>query len=152
MTPLFADVVWPSLFLEQRLFSWWAIGLGLVVELFFVRRLTTLNWPRCIAADLLMNAVSALCGLILIPLAGIVWEIFPGMIMYKIFNIGTFNPATWTATYLFAVFINGILETLFLKYVFKQKTGRRVFLWICFANALSVALAFGSLLVRPPRM
>ncbi len=60
MTSIFADVVWPALFLEQRLFSWWAIGLGLVVEFFFVRWLTTLSLRMCVVADLSMNAASAL--------------------------------------------------------------------------------------------
>lgn len=151
MTPIFADVVWPALFLEQRLFSWWAIGLGLLAEFFFVRWLTTLTVRQGIVADLSMNAASALLGIILIPLAGIAWELFPGSILYKIFDIGTFNPGTWTATFLFAVLINAALESLVLRLAFKQKTGKRVFWWLCVANSLSVGLAFGSLFVRPPQ-
>lgn len=151
MTPIFADVVWPALFLEQRLFSWWAIGLGLLAEFFFVRWLTTLTVRQGIVADLSMNAASALLGIILIPLAGIAWELFPGSILYKIFDIGTFNPGTWTATFLFAVLINAALESLVLRLAFKQKTDKRVFWWLCVANSLSVGLAFGSLFVRPPQ-
>lgn len=151
MALIFADVVWPALFLEQRLFSWWAISLGLVVEFFFVRWLTALSLRKCIIADLSMNAASALLGLLLIPVAGIAWEFFPGLIIYKIFNIGTFNPGTWAATFVLAVLINGALESLVLKYAFKQKVGKRVFWWLCAANSLSVALAFASLLARPPR-
>jgi hypothetical protein len=148
---MFADVVWPALFLEQRLFSWWAIGLGLVVEFCFVRWLSTLSWRMCIVADLSMNTASALLGIFLLPLVGIAWEYFPGIILYKVFDIETFNPGTWTATFLFAVFINGILEWLVLRYAFRQKIGRRVFWWLCVANSLSVALAFGSLFVHPPQ-
>jgi hypothetical protein len=152
MTTLFADVVWPALFLEQRLFSWWAIGLGLFVEFFFVRRLTTLSFRMCIVADLSMNAGSALLGAFLIPLAGIGWELFPGTLIYKVFNVGTFNPGTWLATFLFSVLINGVLEWLVLRFAFRQKIGRKGFWWLCFANSLSVGLAFGSLFVRPPQM
>jgi len=151
MTPVFADLVWPALFLEQRLFSWWAIGLGLVIELFFVRWLTTLSWRMSVVADLSMNTASALLGMFLIPLAGIAWEFFPGSILYKVFHTGTFNPGTWTATFLFAVFINGMLEWSVLRFVFRQKIGKGVFWWLCVANSLSVALAFGSLFVRPPQ-
>jgi hypothetical protein len=150
MTLIFADVIWPAMFLEQRLFSWWAIGLGLVVEFFFVRWLTTLSLPMSIVADLSMNAASALLGILLIPLAGIAWEFFPGMILYKVFDVGTFNPGTWAATFLFAVFINAALESLVLRFAFRQKVDKRVFWWLCVANSLSVALAFGSLFVRPP--
>lgn len=151
MTPILADVVWPALFLEQRLFSWRAIGLGLVVEFFFVRWLTVLGFRMCIAADITMNAASALLGIILVPAAGFIWELFPGIIIYKVFNIGTFNPGTWAATFLFAVFINAALETSVLRFAFKQKTGKRVFWWLCVANSLSVSLAFGSLFIHPPK-
>ena len=151
MTPIFANFIWPALFLEQRLFSWWAIGLGLAVEYLAVRRLTTLSWQKCVVADLSMNAVSALLGIFLIPIAGIVWEFFPGIVLYKFFNIGTFNPGTWAATFLFAVFINGILEWSVLRFMFRQKSDRKVFWWLCVANSLSVALAFGSLFVYPPK-
>ena len=151
MTPFFADVVWPALFLEQRLFSWWAIGLGLVVELFFVRWLTGLSWRMSIVADLSMNTASALLGMFLIPLAGIAWEFFPGSILYKLFDIGTFNPGTWAATFLFSVLINGILEWSVLRFIFRQKVGKRAFWWLCVANSLSVGLAFGSLFVKPPQ-
>ena len=32
-----ADVVWPAMFLETRLVTWWAISTGLVAEYLFVR-------------------------------------------------------------------------------------------------------------------
>jgi hypothetical protein len=31
----FADVVWPALFFESHIMSWWAILLGLFIEYFF---------------------------------------------------------------------------------------------------------------------
>jgi hypothetical protein len=148
---MFGDVVWPALFLEQRLFSWWAIGLGLLIEFFFVRWLTTLNLRMCAVADLSMNAASAVLGMFLIPVAGLIWELFPGLLLYKIFNVGTFNPVTWTFTFLAAVFINAMLEWLVLRLGFRQKIGKRGFGWLCLANSLSVGLAFGSLLVRRPQ-
>ena len=151
MIPVFADVVWPALFLESRLFSWWAIGLGLVVELFFVRWLTALDWRKSIIANLTMNAASSLLGIVLIPLMGIVWEFVPGIVLYRVFDVGTFNPGTWVATFLMAVFINAGLESLVLRLIFKQKVGKRVFWWLSIANSLSVGLAFGSIFVHPPQ-
>ncbi|HMG06371.1 MAG TPA: hypothetical protein VK581_13005 [Chthoniobacterales bacterium] len=146
-----ADLVWPALFLEQRLFSWWAIGLGLLVELFFVRWLTGLDWRMSAVADVAMNTASSLLGFFLIPIAGIAWEFFPGTGIYKVFNIGTFNPGTWVATFLLAVLINSALETTVLRYAFKQKPVKRIFWWLALANALSVGLAFASLFRYPPR-
>jgi hypothetical protein len=151
MHAILADLVWPALFLAGRLMAWWAIALGLLVELFFVRWLTGFSWAKSIVADITMNAASALLGVFLIPLAGVAWEFFPGSILYKVFNIGTFNPGTWIATFLFAVFINSALETTVLRYGFKQRPFKRFFWWLALANAISVGIAFGSLFKYPPR-
>jgi hypothetical protein len=153
MQPIFADVIWPALLLEKRMFTWWAILAGLVVEYCFVRRLTDLSFLRVIMADLAMNAVSSLLGIFLIPIAGVIWELFPGSILYKIFQIGTFNPGTWIATILMAATINACLERWVLRKFFKQPfPGRRGFWLLFLANLISVAMAFGSLLYSPPEL
>ena len=151
MNAVLADVVWPALFLAGRMMAWWAIALGLLVELFFVRFLTGFTWLKSALVDIAMNAASTLLGLFLIPVAGIAWEFSVGRVLYKIFDIGTFNPGTWLATFLFAVFINAALETAVLRYAFKQKPFKRFFWWLTLANAISVGIAFASLFKYPPR-
>jgi len=150
--PIIADIVWPALYLELRLFSFWAIAAGLMAELLFVRYITQFSWGKCIIADIGMNAVSSLLGVILIPLAGIAWEFLPGIALYKIFNIGTFNPITWTATFLLAVIINGTLETMTLRYAFKRKIGKKGFWLLCLANTISIGMAFYSIVIYPVRV
>ena len=149
--PMFADMIWPAAFLESRLLTVWIISAGLFIEYFFVWRLTPLGAWRSILADLAMNAASTLLGIILIPLAGLAWEFFPGIVLYKLFDVGTFNPGTWTATFLLAVVINSGLELLVLKLAFRQPASGGLFWWLCLANSLSVGLAMASLLVYPPR-
>jgi hypothetical protein len=151
MHALLADVVWPALFLAGRLMAWWAIALGLLVELFFVRLLTGFSWPKSALVDIAMNAASTLLGLFLVPIAGFAWEFSVGRVLYKLFNIGTFNPGTWLATFLLAVFLNAALETAVLRYAFKQKPFKRFFWWLALANAVSVGIALGSLFMYPPR-
>jgi hypothetical protein len=146
---VFADMIWPALFLEGRLLSVPVIIAGLLIEFFFVWRITDLGIGRAIFADLVMNATSTLLGVFLIPISGIIWEFFPGIFLYKWFNIGTFNPGTWVATFFFAVLINAVLETFVIAKVFRQKMGTRGFGWLCLANALSVGLAFASFLIFP---
>ncbi len=148
---ILADVIWPAMLLEGRLLSWWAILAGLLVEYCFVRWLTTLSAGRAVWADIAMNAASSLLGIIFIPLIGIGWEYFPGIVLYKVFDIGTFNPGTWAFTFCMAVGVNAALETFVLIKFFKQPIGKRGFWWLCVANALSVGVAFGSLFVYPPR-
>lgn len=144
-----ADVVWPALYVEQRMFSWWAIGLGILIEFLFVRRLTTLNWRMCVVADVAMNAVSALLGLVLIPIGGLAWEVFPGGLLNHALHMGTFGPLGWGATFVVAVLINAELEALILRFAFRQKNLRQMFWWLCVANALSVGIAYASFAVAP---
>ncbi|HKP82194.1 MAG TPA: hypothetical protein VJT69_09255 [Pyrinomonadaceae bacterium] len=148
---IFADVIWPALFLESRLRSTWIILAGLVIEYFVVWRVTSLGAWRSILADVAINIASTVLGIVLIPLAGIAWEFFPGIFLYKIFNLGTFNPATWTVTFCMAVVINAALEMTVLRIWFQQHFGKDLFGWLCLANALSVGLAMASFLIYPAR-
>jgi hypothetical protein len=82
---------------------------------------------------------------------GLVWEFFLGLLIYKLFNIGTFNPGTWVATLFMAVVINTFIERAALRRFFKQPVaGRRAFWLLFLANFLSVGLAFASLFVFMP--
>jgi hypothetical protein len=146
-----SDMVWPALLLEGRILTWWAILAGLIVEYFFVRRITDLSLSRAALADIAMNAGSALLGILLIPIAGIIWEIFPGILLYKIFHIGTFNPGTWVATILMAAAINTFIERYVLRKFFKQQVAGRRGFWLLFVgNVISITLAFASIIYKPP--
>jgi hypothetical protein len=143
--PVYADFVWPALYLVQRSVIWWVILPGLIVEFFFVKMLTKSDIKKSILINIVMNLCSSLLGLFLIPIAGIAWEVFPGLILYKIFDIGTFNPGTWTATCLFAIVINAFIEKLAIEKIFNYKIGKKGFWWLALANSLSVGLAFVSM-------
>jgi len=151
MRSIFADVVWPALFLQSRLLSVPVILAGLAIEYFFVWRITTLGVWWSMLADVAMNAASSLLGIFLIPAAGIVWEVFPGILLYKGLNWGTFNPITWAGTFCMAVLINAALETFVLAKGFKQKMGKRGFAWLCLANGITVGIAMVTLVIRPIR-
>lgn len=86
MTSIVADIIWPALFLEDRILSIWVIVSGLFVEYFFVWRITNLGPVRSIWADLAMNAASTLLGVILIPALGLIVAVLPGELF------GTFSP------------------------------------------------------------
>ncbi len=100
-------------------------------------------------ATLLANLGSSAVGILLIPLAGIAWEFFPGALYMRALNWGTFNPVTWLATFLMAVFINTFVEAYIYRRGFKFQVRRREFWLVFLANALSVGIAFGSLFVMP---
>lgn len=146
-----ANMVWPALYLEARLFSWWAISLGLLVEFFFIRWLFDFSAKKASIATVSANAVSAVAGIILIPLAGIAWEVFPASIINKIFSWGTFNPITWIGTFVLGCLVNGLLEGAVYKKWFAPefKFKSKAFLWLLAANAISVGAAFVSLWLKP---
>ena len=150
-TIAYANVVWPALYLETRLFSWWAISIGLLVEYFFIKWLFTFSTKKTAIATVSANAISSIAGIILIPLAGIAWELFPGSLIHWAFNWGTFNPITWGATFVLGCLINALIEGAVYKKWFAPafKFKSEVFLWLLAANSLSVGVAFGSLWLNP---
>src|SRR5271154_3236095 len=94
------------------------IGFALIVKFFFVRRLTTLSLGKCVLADFVMNLVSVLVGIILIPVAVLLWQLSIGTILNNYLNVGAFNLGaaiapyvTWASIFLVAVFIFAWLET-----------------------------------------
>lgn len=147
----YANMVWPALYLEIRLFSWWAIAVGLVIEFFFVRQLFALPAKRAAIATFSANAASAVAGILLIPLGGIVWELFPGSVYMWALDWGTFNPITWVGTFFIACVINAVLEGLVYRFAFKLdlRFKSKKFWWLVLANAFSVGAAFVSLWVSP---
>lgn len=153
-TLLLADVVWPALYLEVRLLSWWAIFFGLIIEYFFIKKIFNLELKYTLKIVTIANFVSAILGIILIPLGGIIWEIFPGLIFYNLFHLGTFNPITWSGTFLLASLINAIVEGFIYKKIFKIELlfKSRKFVYLFLINMLSVSLAFISILIYPKHM
>ena len=150
----YANMVWPALYLETRLFSWWAITVGLVIEYLFVRKLFNISPKKAVIATFGANFVSAVAGIVLIPLSGIAWEIFPGLLFMKILDMGTFNPITWVGTFLLACCVNVLLEGIVYKKVFKLPFlfKSRLLFWFLLANTFSVGVAFCSLFIVPVKV
>ena len=151
--PLFvADLVWPALYLSTSYWSWWVIVAGLLIELPVVMRAFKMPLRRAIIADLVMNAVSAGVGMLLLALAGVVWEMGPGILLDKFFSMGTFNPVTWVATFLIAVVITTGIEWLVLRFGFRAPATRGAIALLALANLITVALAVLEMKWHPPRM
>jgi hypothetical protein len=136
------------------------IGFALIVKFFFVRRLTTLSLGKCVLADFVMNLVSVLVGIILIPVALFLWQLSIGTILENYLNIGTFNLGAAIAPYvirtaisLIAIVILAWLETITLRVIFNQgdfgqESHWKFFRQLCVANAAVVGFAFGILSVH----
>lgn len=149
--PVFANLVWAGLLLESRLIVISVILAGLIIEYFFVRRLTGFSVKRSLIADVTMNAASLLLGIVLIPLAGFAWEISVGSLLWEWNNyiFGSFHPLNLTATFTLAVLINAAIENFVLRKIFKLEKDKAGFRWLCLANALTVGIALSSLWFFP---
>jgi hypothetical protein len=111
--------------------------------------LMTLLLPAIARADMVWPA---LLGAFLLLVAGLLWEIGPDLLLFKFFNIGTFNPGTWAFTLIIAVVITTYIEYLIAKRLLKGSPPEPLFKVVLIANILSVSLAFGSLFVFRPNI
>ncbi|MFT7724525.1 MAG: hypothetical protein QM788_17120 [Roseateles sp.] len=140
-TAAIANMVWPALYLVSGLYVWWVIVAGIAIEFIAIQRLFSLRPGRALLVDVSANAASAALGFILIPLAGLLYEIFPGLLVNWAFSWGTFNPVAWVATVLLAAGINVAVEGLVMKLAFKLPLARQTKLVLYATNLATVALA-----------
>jgi len=147
----YANVVWPALYLETRLFSWWAILCGLLVKFFFVLKLLTPEPKQAAIHVTVANTASAISGIVLIPVLGLGYEFFLGQFINDLLDTGTFNPFTWIVTFLVACTVNVVIEGLVYKHTFKLNFlfKSKMFLWFMLANSISVGVALVSIFIYP---
>ena len=138
--PILGNIVWPALYLIERLLSIWVISLSLLVEFVFLWKLLRLGAKRAILADLAMNLASAVLGFILIG--------FLGLIVVLPFR-STFGMGAWTATFIVGVLINACIESLVVSKGFKADFGKKDFRLLVLANTLTMAIAYGSFYFFP---
>ena len=146
---LLADVVWPSLYLSDRLFVWWIIGAGLIVEFYCIHRLTQASAQKSGLMTIAVNAISSAVGIIGIPVSGLVWELIAMFTIMPLFKWGTFNPITWLVSCGLAALLNALIETASLRLIFKVPWTKKVFWWLALANLVSVGMALVSIMVKP---
>lgn len=142
-TLLMANVIWPALYVMEALLTWWVIVFGLIIEIIMVKKLFDFTLPLSIKTVITANIISAILGIVLIPLSGIVIEIFPGLILWFLLRIGTFNPMTWTLTFVIAAYINAVIEGLVYKKIFQQELlfKSKKFFYLFLINLLSASLS-----------
>ena len=147
-----ADVVWPALYLELRLLTWYAIGAGLLIEFVFLWRYLHIPPLKAALVDVVMNGISSLAGWLLLPWIGLGYEYFPGQFLNQWLHTGTFNPVAWLLTCGIAVVLSTVIEAGAVRWIFRYPLTRRNLLWLGAANIASVAVAFASLLVSWPNL
>lgn len=129
-----ANMVWPSLYIATGMRSWYVILAGLLIEIIFVKFLLKETWLKSSLISFIMNLVSTVVGVVLIPLSGILGEV-----ILIPFGTGTFHPTHWMVSYVLAILSNVLIEGLTVKLIFKHSF-KKMFWWLFLANAMSVII------------
>ena len=134
--PLFAkaNMIWPSIYIVQQYYAWYIILSGLIIEIFAAKKFLKIGWKMAIWEMFVANLISALIGLLLIPISGIMVEV-----LTLPFNVGTFDLSHWILDYIFVVLANTCVEGLSLKWIFKHPF-KSNFWWLFCANLISVII------------
>lgn len=146
---MIANVVWPALYAENKVSSIPIIGLSLVIEFFFFRRLFNPNAKQAGFYTLAANLASGLVGLIGRPLSGLLYELTIGMLVMWIFDWGTFNPVTWISVPIFGGALNALLELLTIRIIWKHKLSKKNFYWMWLVNILTIGIATAWVVALP---
>lgn len=119
-----ANMVWPSLYIAEGMRSWYVILIGLAIEVVFVKWFLKEPFYKSVLIAFIMNLVSTVLGVFVIPLSGLIGEIL--MIPFR---TGTFDPTHWLISYVFAVISNALIEGLTVKIIFKYQF-KKMFWWL----------------------
>lgn len=143
----FANVVWPSIYIAEGLRSWYVILGGLVAETVFIKLFTNKTLGKAFMIAFVINTISTLVGVLLIPLVGFFGAIGIGALADLISpGLGaTFDTFMWICEYILTVLTNVAVEGLAAKLIFKISF-RKSFWWLLAGNAISVViciLAYG---------
>jgi hypothetical protein len=142
-----ADVVWPAMFLSTRMAAWWCVLVSLIIEGLALWRFARVGVVKSITASLVMNAVSAFIGTLLLPLIGVRLESLADTTYNAWLDLGTFNPITYCTTWLGATLLTTAIECFVLWLVFLMPWKRRWVAVVLGVNAVTVAMAGVSILL-----
>lgn len=153
MCVVLADVVWPALFLVDRLSAWWCVGTGLFIEFLILRWALKLPATRILLITIGMNGVSSMVGWFILQWWGWNWE-WVVEARNASHGYGTFNWITWAETCVVACCLNTLIEWCCLEgslMGLRRPSVKSTIGWLLLANGLTVGMAFGSLLLSWPR-
>lgn len=133
-----ANLIWPSLYIVQQYYCWYIILAGLIIETVSCHIFAKATWKKSFIMMLTTNAISAIVGVLAIPISGIAVEILT--IPLAPFNVGTFDLSHWILDYILAVLTNTCIEDWALQRIFKLQF-KSNFWWLFGANAISVIIS-----------
>lgn len=146
---ILANVIWPSLYLVERINTWWIVVISVLIEFLCLIWLTQEKIWKVGLMTFVMNLLSTAVGIIGIPLSGILWELIATITIHPLFHWGTFNPVTWIVSGILAALLNALVEWRSLIWIFKIRSTAKTFGCLIIANGITVSIAGWTLLLTP---
>lgn len=114
---------------------------GLVIEIFFVKYFTKVEWTKATSVAFLMNLVSCVIGLFTNTFSGLFWDKVLHYIFFdrRITSNWKIYENHWELHYITIVLINTLIEGGVVRLTLKLKL-KNTFWWLFFANAISVII------------
>lgn len=129
---IYANMIWPSVFVLERTHSIHVIIIGFLIEGLFVKYFLKESLGKSFIISFIMNLVSTVLGIIFIPFSGIIAE-------FVLFWEATFDILHWIASYILAIIVNVLLEGMTLEWIYKKKF-KETYKCLFIVNAISVII------------
>jgi hypothetical protein len=116
-TTIYADIVWPALFVGGAIFSAWSLSVvSIAIEgLMFHFFITDITYGEAFLMSCIGNAASVIIGTILMVITmALAWHSF-----FDQFLGGTFHIVNWVATYILMYLGSCFIELITLRIIFR---------------------------------
>lgn len=146
---------WPSALITYRLFEWYPILIiTALVEVVILIKISDEGWKGALKASFLANAVSALAGILLLPLAGVAWKHSLNRTFEAFGVLGNYSMASWVGNVSYMAILLGAIEALIISLVINKKLALPFVLGWMLVNLLPLLLAIESFTIAPydPRL
>lgn len=145
---------WPSVILAYRLYEWFPIFIiAILIEMGFIRVMLHISWLESLKASAAANLVSALTGILLLPLAGILWD-------YTLYNtfatlsgtFGHFTLSSWIGNIFYMALFLGLVEIPLIAGVTKEGINKWFVVGWIFLNILTLLMVLLTFFIEAPEI
>jgi hypothetical protein len=141
---------WPSILITYRMYEWFPILIiATLLEMAVLRKISDANWLGALKAAGFSNIAAGVVGIVLLPLAGVVWKYSLHITVEGVFGVlGHYSMASWVGNVMYMAMFLGAFKALIVSVVTEKKlTFGFVSFWILI-NLIPLLLAIASFTVK----
>jgi hypothetical protein len=127
------DMVWPAIYVSEKLTHFWFLVIGtVVIEMIVVKYYFNYSFLKSFVMSLIGNMVSGFIGTFVMMWAMLFWHLLADRFVPH----ATFDIINWVATYVLMCFGSVLIETITLSLIYKIKI-KRLFMPMLIGNLLT---------------